>query len=153
MTGKSNKPSYLEMFCEAIEQLGEKKGSSRHAVVQYMVENHDLTEGNALNTHLKRAIESAIKENKIEEISGRSGLLGKWKLAKTKSKTTSKSSVKTSSASPKKPAKKTTSTSKKAAPKSPKAAPKSPKAAKSPKKKTSGSKSPKSKTASKKKSA
>merc|ERR1712129_214018 len=138
--------TYASMAAAAIAGLADKKGSSRQAIVKFIMANNNLgvADAKAVNTRTKVALKKGLAAGTLKNSKG-AGVTGSFKLAKVeKPKKVKKPKAKTpakKSAKAKKPAaKKAKSPAKKAkSAKKPKAAKKSPakpkKAAKSPKKK------------------
>jgi len=119
-------PKYNEMITKAIDALGERKGSSRQAILKYISANFKV--GDSANVHLKLALKRMVKANELKHVKG-SGASGSFRLAE-KPKATKK-----------KPAKKAAPKKKPAAKKAPKKAAKKPAAKKA--KKPAAKKSPK----------
>ena len=126
-------PKYSQMIKAAVVALKEKSGSSRQAILHYIVKNYKVADEKTVNQHLKMALRAGVKNNSLKHAKG-SGASGSFKLgeAKTPSKVkkpVAKKAKKPKAAKPKK-AKKPKS------PKKPKTAakPKKPMVKKSPKK-------------------
>ena len=157
-------PKYIDMIKAALGSLKERGGSSRQAILKYVMANYKVgTDVNSINAHLKLALKSGVKKDALKQAKGK-GASGSFKLGdkpKTEKKPKAKKVAKPKAAKPKKTAaakpkkapgeKKVKKTPKKAAapkkPKSPKkkaaaaaakypkkAAAKAPKKAKTPKK-------------------
>lgn len=126
-------PKYSEMINAALTSLKERGGSSRQAVLKYIMKAYNVgKDENVVNTHLKMALRAGVKNASLKQSKG-SGASGSFRLgeeAKKKPKATKakkpkspakvkKPKAKTASAggakSPKKMAKK--ATTKSAAPK------------------------------------
>ncbi|XP_041362654.1 histone H1-delta-like [Gigantopelta aegis] len=128
----SSHPKYSQMIKEAIVTLKEKSGSSRQAILHYIVKTYKVVDERTVNQHLKMALRAGVKNNSLKHAKG-SGASGSFKLGEVKvvkkaKKPAAKKAKKPKAAKPKK-AKKPKS------PKKPKTAkPKKPKAKKSPKK-------------------
>merc|ERR1712217_804147 len=134
---KPKKPSthgtYASMIAAAITALKDKKGSSRQAIVKYIMANNNLggADAKAVNSRTKVALKNGLKAGVLKNAKG-TGVTGSFKLVKVeKPKKAKKPKAKKPAAkkakSPKKAAKKTAA--KKPA-KSPKKAAAKPKAAK-----------------------
>ena len=143
-------PKYSEMIKAAIAALKERSGSSRQAILKYVVANYKV--GDSAGTHLKMALKRAVAGGDLIQVKG-TGASGSFKLAK-------KAPAPKKPAAAKKPAKKPAAkkaaakkatpkkTPKKAAKKTPKKAAKKP-AAKKPAAKKAAKKTPKKKAAKK----
>jgi histone H1/5 len=106
-------PKYSEMVHQALTNLKERGGSSRQAILKYIVKNFNVgKDENVVNTHLKMALKSGVKNASLKQSKG-SGASASFRIG----------------SEAKKPAKKVTSK------KQPKSATKS-----APKKKTPGAK-------------
>merc|ERR1712098_731526 len=125
--------TYASMIAAAINALKEKKGSSRQAIVKYIMANNNLggADAKAVNSRTKVALKNGLKAGVLKNAKG-TGVTGSFKLVKVeKPKKAKKPKAK-------KPAAKKKSAAKKPkAAKSPKKKPAKPKAAakKSPAKK------------------
>merc|ERR1711963_883158 len=148
---KASHPPFKAMTKAALVALKESKGSSRQAILKYIMANYKLqsSDPKKVNSYLKAALLRGLKDGSLKNAKGK-GVSGSFKLAekpkapkKAAKKTTKKAADKPKKAkSPKKKsaAKPKKSPAKKAAAKKPKvakkpAAEKKPKAAKSPAKK------------------
>merc|ERR1711899_508174 len=140
---KPKKPSthgtYASMIAAAITALKDKKGSSRQAIVKYIMANNNLggADAKAVNSRTKVALKNGLKAGVLKNAKG-TGVTGSFKLVKVeKPKKAKKPKAKKPAAKKKTAAKKPAKSPKKAAAK-PKAAKKSPakKAAKPAKKAT-----------------
>merc|ERR1712098_323844 len=130
--------TYASMIAAAINALKEKKGSSRQAIVKYIMANNNLggADAKAVNSRTKVALKNGLKAGVLKNAKG-TGVTGSFKLVKVeKPKKAKKPKAKKPAAKKKtakaKPAAKKAKSPKKAAKKT---AAKKPKAAKSPKKK------------------
>ncbi|XP_052675387.1 uncharacterized protein LOC128157070 [Crassostrea angulata] len=143
-------PKYVDMIRAALESLKERGGSSRQAILKYIMANFKVgNDVNPINVHLKMALKNGVKKGALKQAKG-TGATGSFKLGdkpKTEKKPKAKKVTKPKAAKPKKatafkPRKaageKKTAEKKKKSPK--KAA--GPKKVKTPKKKTAA-KSPK----------
>ena len=132
-------PKYSVMVAQAIGALKERGGSSRAAVLKYILKNFKVGNNEtAVNSHLKLALKAGVKAGSLKQAKG-TGASGSFKLGekpkaakpkKAAKKPAAKKAAKPKKAkSPKKPAAKTAKSPKKA--KKPAAAkkPKSPKKA------------------------
>merc|ERR1711963_355298 len=145
---KASHPPFKAMTKAALVALKESKGSSRQAILKYIMANYKLqsSDPKKVNSYLKAALLRGLKDGSLKNAKGK-GVSGSFKLAekpkapkKAAKKTTKKAADKPKKA--KSPKKKSAAKPKKAATaakpkKSPakKAAAKKPKAAKSPAKK------------------
>jgi len=112
-------PKYNEMISKAIDALGDRKGSSRQAILKFISANFKV--GDSANVHLKLALKRMVKSGELKHVKG-SGASGSFKLAEKPK------------APAKKPAKKATPKKKPAAKRTPKKAAKKPAAKKAVKK-------------------
>ncbi|CAC5408136.1 H1_5 [Mytilus coruscus] len=163
-------PKYSEMVGKAISALKERGGSSRQAILKYIIANFNVgSDAKTVNTHLKLALKSGVKSNSLKQSKG-TGASGSFKIGEVAkpAKKPAKKAVKPKAAKPKKaktpkktatkkPAAKKPAGEKKAAkPKAKKPATKKPaaksakKATKSPKKTKAAAKPKKAKTPKKK---
>merc|ERR1711981_174764 len=76
---KAAHPPYKQMVCAAIAALKSRGGSSRQAIAKYIAAN--FKEIKNLNTSLKKAILTLLKEKTIEATKG-TGAAGTYKLVK-----------------------------------------------------------------------
>ncbi len=123
-------PKYSEMVRQALSTMKERGGSSRQAILKYIVKNFNVGgDEHVVNQHLKVALRSGVKDNSLKQSKG-SGATGSFRLgaeAKKEKPTKDKKKAKPSSIA-KKPAaakltkKKTTTATKKPAAKKPKTA-------------------------------
>lgn len=128
-------PKYSEMAKAAIQALKERGGSSRQAILKYIVKNYNVgTDEKVVNQHLKMALKHGVTNNSLKQSKG-TGAAGSFKLGEkpaVKKSPKKKAVVKKSPAKPK--VKKTVAKPKKAT------SPKKAVAAKKPK--SPGKKSP-----------
>lgn len=60
----SNHPSYLDMIVQAIESLNERKGSSRAAILKFVMTNFDVgSDPEKVNVYIKQALKRGIDNN------------------------------------------------------------------------------------------
>ena len=164
-------PKYSEMVGKAIAALKERGGSSRQAILKYILANFNVgNDAKTVNNHLKLALKAGVKNKSLKQSKG-TGASGSFKIGEVakpvkKKPTKVKKAVKPKAAKPKKAktpkkttTKKTTATKKatgekkEAKPKAKKPATKKPaakKATKSPKKTKTATKPKKAKTPKKK---
>ena len=144
-------PKYIDMIKAALGSLKERGGSSRQAILKYVMANYKVgNDVNSINAHLKMALKSGVKKGALKQAKGK-GASGSFKLGdkpKAEKKPKAKKVTKPKAAKPKKAAaaKPKKATGEKKVKKTPKKAA-APKKAKTPKK-TAAAKSPK-KTAAK----
>jgi histone H1/5 len=89
-------PKYSEMVHQALTNLRERGGSSRQAVLKYIVKNFNVgTDENVVNTHLKMALKAGVKNASLKQSKG-SGAAGSFRIGevhKPKVGTSKKSKV------------------------------------------------------------
>ncbi|XP_071946402.1 late histone H1-like [Antedon mediterranea] len=149
-------PTYIDMVTAAIGALKERNGSSRQAIVKYILANYKVDPGN-MKTHLRMALKRGVDNGKLVQPKG-SGASGSFKLNQAAAKADAAAKAKKEKAKKKavadkekkvakKPAAKKAKkpAAKKASTKSPKKAKKSEKKAAKPKKAKSPAKKPKTK--------
>ncbi|XP_041357244.1 histone 24-like [Gigantopelta aegis] len=146
----SSHPKYNEMIKAAIAALKDRHGSSRQAILSYIVKHYKVADEKTVNSHLKLALRAGVKNKSLKQSKG-TGASGSFRLGELKAKKAPKAK-KPKAAKPKKAKKpkaatkpkvkkpKTKKSPKKVSkPKTAKAAkpkkPKTPKKTKSPKKK------------------
>ena len=135
-------PPYLEMVQKGIAALKERGGSSRQALLKYIVANFKVGENTtAVNARLKTALKNGVKNGALKQSKG-TGAAGSFRLGEVKKADKPKKAK--AAAKPKKTAKSPKKVKKPAAAKKPKTAAK--KVAKSPKKTKAAAKPKKVKT-------
>jgi len=73
-------PKYSEMIKQALTALKERGGSSRQAVLKYIMANFNVGRDEAfVNTHLKMALKAGVKNNSFKQSKG-TGAAGSFKL-------------------------------------------------------------------------
>lgn len=123
-------PPYLEMIQKGIAALKERGGSSRQALLKYVMANYKVGENTtSINARVKTALKNGVKNNALKQAKG-TGAAGSFKLGEVK-KADKPKKAKTAT-KPKKTVKSPKKVKKPVAVKKPKAAAK--KSAKSPKK-------------------
>ena len=139
-------PKYIDMIKAALGSLKERGGSSRQAILKYVMANYKVgNDVNSINAHLKLALKSGVKKGALKQAKGK-GASGSFKLGdkpKAEKKPKAKKVAKPKAAKPKKAA--AAKPKKAAGEKKVKKTPKktaAPKKAKTPKK-TAAAKSPK----------
>ncbi|XP_071118755.1 histone H1-delta-like [Haliotis cracherodii] len=144
-------PKYCDMIKKAISSLKERGGSSRQAILKYIVANYKV-ESKAAQLHLKFALRAGVKNGKLKQSKG-TGASGSFRLgdkaekAKPKAKKAAKPKAAGAKPKAKKVKKPKAAVAKKSPKKAKKAKAKKPAAAAKPK--TAKAKSAKPKTAKK----
>lgn len=98
----SSHPKYSDMIKAALKALNERSGSSRAAILKYVLANYSLDPAQA-NQHLKLALKNGVKSKSLKQTKG-NGASGSFKVnesakpAKKKSTKTKKASGSTKSA-------------------------------------------------------
>ena len=106
-------PKYAEMVAKAVTALKERGGSSRQAILKYIMANFNVgNDAKVVNTHLKIALRSGVKNKSLKQSKG-TGASGSFKVGevpKPAKKKPVKKAVKPKAAKPKaaKPKKATT---------------------------------------------
>ena len=107
-------PKYSEMVAAAVGSLKERGGSSRQAILKYIMANFKVgTDAKAINPHLKIALRNGVKKGALKQSKG-TGAAGSFKLGekpKPAKKPAAKKVTKPKAAKPKKPVAKKTTTS------------------------------------------
>lgn len=115
-------PKYSEMVKAALTNLKERGGSSRQAVLKYIVKNFKVgTDENVVNTHLKMALRAGVKNASLKQSKG-SGATGSFRLgeeAKKKAKKPAAAKPAKAKKSPAKAVKKPAKVAKSSSPKKP----------------------------------
>lgn len=149
-------PKYADMVKAAISSLKERGGSSRQAILKYILKNYKVGDNQtAVNSHLKLSLRAGVKNGALKQSkgTGASGSFSIGKVAAEKKVKKVKKAKKPAAKKAKKPAAKKAKTPKKAAKpkkaKTPKKAAKKP-AAKKPAAKKPAAKKPAKKPAAKK---
>lgn len=89
----SSHPKYSEMIKTALKALNERSGSSRAAILKFVLANYSLDPAQA-NQHLKLALKNGVKSKLLKQTKG-NGASGSFKLAaKTESTATKKKTSK-----------------------------------------------------------
>src|SRR5215470_20019182 len=71
-------PKYSEMIHQALANLKDRGGSSRQAVLRYIVKNFRVgTDENVVNSHLKMALRAGVKNGSLKQSKG-SGASGSF---------------------------------------------------------------------------
>ncbi|XP_063419368.1 histone H1-delta-like [Mytilus trossulus] len=150
-------PKYSEMIGKAIAALKERGGSSRQAILKYIMANFNVgKDAKSVNAHLKLALRAGVKNNSLKQSKG-TGASGSFRIGEAKvvkkKPAKAKKAAKPKAAKPKKA--KTTPKKKKPAAKKPAGEKKAakPKAKKPAAKKAAKPKKPAAKSPAKKKAA
>ena len=94
-------PTYSAMIVAAISALKERNGSSRQAVMKYMMSNYKV--GDNANSHLKLALKRAVASGVLKQVKG-TGASGSFKVAKVEKKPAAKKPTAKKPVAAKKPA-------------------------------------------------
>lgn len=64
-------PKYNEMIAQALGALKERGGSSRQAILKYIIKNFNVGNNtNVLNSHLKLALKAGVKNDSLKQTKG-----------------------------------------------------------------------------------
>ncbi|MCL4145813.1 UNVERIFIED_CONTAM: hypothetical protein GTU68_009307 [Idotea baltica] len=101
---KPTHPPYKNMINAAVKSLKERSGSSRQAILKYIVANYKVGDEKKAGTRLRIALKKGVAAGDIKQMKG-SGASGSFRLAKDEkpAKSTPKKAAKKSPAKPKKP--------------------------------------------------
>ncbi|XP_062595122.1 histone H1-delta-like [Saccostrea cucullata] len=83
-----NHPHYREMIKDALTNLKERGGSSRQAILKYIMKNFKVDDEKSANNHLKMALRAGVKNGSLKQSKG-TGASGSFRLgegAKAQSK-------------------------------------------------------------------
>ena len=70
--GSANHPKYSDMVMQAIEELKERSGSSRQAILKYVLAHFNVgQDSKGVNTHLKMALKRGITSGDIIQSKGK----------------------------------------------------------------------------------
>ncbi|XP_021360077.1 histone H1-delta-like [Mizuhopecten yessoensis] len=73
-------PSFADMVIKAITALKERKGSSRKAMIKYIMANYKVgTDENKVNTRVKTALKSGVAKGALKQVKG-TGASGSFKV-------------------------------------------------------------------------
>jgi hypothetical protein len=88
-------PKYSEMIHQALTSLNERGGSSRQALLKYIVKNFNVgADENVVNKHLKVALKAGVRNTSLKQSKG-SGAAGSFRIGEaTKTKMTATASTK-----------------------------------------------------------
>lgn len=73
-------PKYSVMIGAALSALKERNGSSRQAILKYIMANYNVGDEKTANNHLKLALRAGVKNNSLKQSKG-TGASGSFKLA------------------------------------------------------------------------
>jgi histone H1/5 len=65
-TSHSSHPTYLQMVIQAIRELKEVRGSSRHAIFKFMMAKFNISPGNPSHVHFNVAIRNGLKKGELK---------------------------------------------------------------------------------------
>ena len=99
-------PKYAEMIKAAVSSLKERGGSSRQAILKYIMKNFNVgKDEKVVNSHLKLALRAGVKNNSLKQSKG-TGASGSFKLGVVeKPKKVKKAAKPKKAKTPKKPKK------------------------------------------------
>merc|ERR1711963_880724 len=104
-------PPYKNMVKAAIVALKEKKGSSRQAIIKYILANYKIDDAAKVNTRVKIALKNGLKAGTLKSAKG-TGATGSFRVAEKETKKAVKKTPKKKPAGDKKPKKKAPATKK-----------------------------------------
>jgi len=73
-------PKYIDMIIAAIGALKERTGSSRQAILKYILSNYKIGNEDSAKTHLKQALKRGVASGKLVHAKG-TGASGSFKLS------------------------------------------------------------------------
>jgi len=77
-------PKYSEMEATAIKALKERGGSSRQAILKYIIANFNVgKDAKLVNAHLKLALRAGVKNKSLKQLKG-TGASGSFKIGEVK---------------------------------------------------------------------
>ncbi|XP_066960003.1 histone H1-delta-like [Macrobrachium rosenbergii] len=101
---KPTHPPYGTMIAAAVKSLKERNGSSRQAILKYIVANYKVGDEKKAGSRLKLALKKGVTSGALKQVKG-AGASGSFKLAKDDAKPAKKAVKKPAAKkSPKKPA-------------------------------------------------
>ncbi|XP_061192332.1 histone H1-delta-like [Saccostrea echinata] len=74
-----NHPHYREMIKDALTNLKERGGSSRQAILKYIMKNFKVDDEKSANNHLKMALRAGVKNGSLKQSKG-TGASGSFRL-------------------------------------------------------------------------
>ncbi|ROT64815.1 putative late histone H1-like [Penaeus vannamei] len=149
---KPTHPQYAIMIAAAIKALKERTGSSRQAILKYIIANYKVGDEKKAGVRLKLALRKGVTKGTLRQMKG-TGAAGSFRLAKDEAKPAKKAAKKPAAKKPKKPAAKKPAAKKAAKKPAAKKSPKKPaakKVAKKPAAKKPAAKKPAAKKVAKK---
>nr|CDJ85474.1 Histone H1 H5 domain containing protein [Haemonchus contortus] len=73
-------PPYTKMVQKAIAELNEKSGSSKSAIVRYLIQNYQLGDNvSKINTNIRRALKKGVEKGELKQVTG-NGAVGSFTL-------------------------------------------------------------------------
>lgn len=78
-----NHPHYRDMIKDALTNLKERGGSSRQAILKYIVKNFKVEDEKSANNHLKMALRAGVKNGSLKQSKG-TGASGSFRLGESK---------------------------------------------------------------------
>ena len=78
-----NHPHYRDMIKDALTNLKERGGSSRQAILKYIVKNFKVDDEKSANNHLKMALRAGVKNGTLKQSKG-TGASGSFRLGEGK---------------------------------------------------------------------
>jgi histone H1/5 len=102
-TPVASHPTYREMILEAIKKLAQRKGSSRQAIVKYVVASYTIEE-KAANQHTKVALKAGVQQGWLKQAKG-VGASGSFRVGEAAKSPVPKRVVKKKAATAPKPTK------------------------------------------------
>ena len=95
-------PKYIEMVQQALTSLKERGGSSRQAVLKYIMANFKVgNDESVVNTHLKMALKAGVKSGSLKQSKG-TGASGSFRIGEKPKKAATPKAKKPKPAAPKK---------------------------------------------------
>ena len=77
-------PKYSQMIQDAISKLKERSGSSRQAILKYILANYNVgSDGKIVNNHLKMALKAGVKNKTLKQSKG-TGASGSFRIGEVK---------------------------------------------------------------------
>ncbi|KAK6047966.1 linker histone H1 and H5 family protein [Cooperia oncophora] len=77
-------PPYSEMVHKAIAELKDRSGSSKAAILRYLVQNYQLGDNvNKINTNIRLALKKGVEKGELKQVTG-TGATGSFKLGEKK---------------------------------------------------------------------
>ncbi|MPC54164.1 Histone H5 [Portunus trituberculatus] len=86
---KPTHPAYAVMIAEAIKALAERTGSSRQAILKYIVATYTVGDEKKAGVRLKLALKKQVQAGALKQVKG-AGASGSFKLAKDEAKPAAK---------------------------------------------------------------